>query len=212
MLDDFLSKNASAVFALAGALIGALGALAATWIQTGREPRFRLREKIMDRRIAAHEAIIGLSHDLRTMLSLGGVDEDGEVARAPVMLASKDSFDAFFARFHETFSSSSNWLRTDVVREVNLLQDYFVNLNEFLRSVPSPNYASVGRLIRQDFTDFSAQLEKLAHRFFTEDLEKLAMSDVGQWHKYQLEDTKKRLGDTALFVRREELNEFVVAA
>jgi hypothetical protein len=204
-IGDFLATNAAAVFAIAGAIIGAMATLIATMIQTSREPRFRLLEKVMDRRIAAHESVVSLSHSLRTMIALGGVAADGELARAPAALANEEAFDAFFESFHATMTAASNWLRTDLVRELNLLQDYIVNLNELLRGAPSADYPRVGQILRQDFVDFSASIERLAHRFFAEDLKKLRLSDVEEWHKYPLEETHARLDATSLLTRRREL-------
>lgn len=202
---DFLSSNASALFALAGALVGAFASFISTWILSHRELRLKLREKILDRRIEAHEKIIDLSHSLRTMVALGGLDTEGELARAPSILSSQEAFDAWFLYFYDTMSSTSNWLRNDLVREINLLQDYVVNLNEFLRDVPTENYIRVGQLIRLDFIHFSESIEKLAFKFFSEDLEKLRIGDIKLWHKYPIEETERRLQQTELFCKRVEM-------
>ena len=67
------------------------------------------------------------------------------------------------------------------------------------------NFAKAGIILRDDFIEFSSRIEKLAFGFFAHDLTKLRLNDLRKWHKYPTEETKKKLLQTALFSRREEL-------
>jgi hypothetical protein len=206
---DFISKNSSALFTLAGAALATIASFLTASIMARKETSLKLREKILDRRIEAHERIIELSHSLRAMFPLGGIDAQGELSRTPSILGSKEAFDGWFRHYFEIMLSSSNWLGTNLIHELNLLQDYIVNLNEYLRNVPNENYQKVGQVIRLDFIKFSESIERLAFEFFINDLEKLKISPLPKWHKYPLEETKRRLQDTDLFKRRNELQSFI---
>jgi hypothetical protein len=87
---------------------------------TRKEIRLKLREKLLDRRIQAHERVIELSHSMRAMLPLGGLDAEGELARTPAALASKEAFDEWFNHFYQTMTSTSTWLGTSLTQELNL--------------------------------------------------------------------------------------------
>ena len=69
-IKNILSDNIVAVFALLGTIIGASLTFLSSWFLAGRETKLRLREKLLDRRIEAHEQIILLTPTIRTMISL----------------------------------------------------------------------------------------------------------------------------------------------
>jgi len=204
-MEQTILTNPSAIFAILGTLAGAALTFFGTWILQNQEVKNRLLEKVLDRRIQAHENIIELSKLLRSMVSLGYEEKDGQLARTPILMTSKESFDGFLKQFYKTGTESSTWLSTKVTREYNFVQDYLVNLNEFVTNMDSENFPEVGKLIRQDFIDFSSNLEKFSFEFFTTDLTKLKMNDLSKWHKYPVEVTQKRLAETQFFNRKDDI-------
>jgi hypothetical protein len=202
---QFLTQNISAAFTLVGIFIGATLTFASTVLLKRQELKLRLWEKVLDRRIEAHEKVIQLSKTLRTMMSLGYCDEGGALARTPLILVSKENFETWYLNHSEVFGSSSTWLSIKLTRELNLLQDYIVNLYKFLQMVEPEDYPKVGAFLRQDLIDFSSEIERLAFEFFSYELQKLRLNDLRKWHKYPLDKTKKRLAATVLFSRCKEL-------
>jgi hypothetical protein len=204
-MEQIIRDNISAIFALLGTIAGATLTFVGTWILKNREAKTRLLEKVLDRRIQAHENVIELSKMFRVMTSLGYTENDGELARTPVVMASRDSFNEFFSKFSHTGNESTTWLTTEVTREYNFVQDYLINLYEFLRDTDSNLFPEIGRLIRQDFINFSTNLEKLSFKFFTRDLTKWKLNDLTKWHKYPVETTVKRLNETVFFKKKDEI-------
>jgi len=204
-MEQIIRDNANAIFALLGVLSGAILTFFGTWTLQNQEAKTRLLEKILDRRIQAHENMIELAKLFRGVTILGFVETDGDLARTPIVMASKESFDEFLSKFYRTGMENSTWLSTEVVREYNFVQDYLINLYEFVQNVDSENFSEVGRLIRQDFIEFSGNLEKKSFNFFTGDLTKFKLNDLSQWHKYPLKTTNKRLEQTQFFKKRDEL-------
>src|SRR5437899_239904 len=143
-MDQILRDNASAIFGLVGAIVGAGLSLLGTWRQSRKELQGRLWEKVLDRRIEAHERIVQFSKSLRAMVFLGYRDESGELARAPALLNSDEAFRQWYADFLETFGRSSTWLSTELTRELNFLQDYIVNLDLLLQRIDPSAYLQVG--------------------------------------------------------------------
>lgn len=197
-MEQFLNQNASAIFALVGALGAALLTSSGSWLISRREYNFRLWEKLLDRRIKAHESVIAVALDMRVMVALGGTDGNGEVARTPKILLSKENFEAWFTKFTHLTLEGSTWLTTKTKRELNYAQDYLVNLHMNLSGTTDAQCSQIGQVVRQDFINLSSSLEKTAFQYFASDLRKLRLNDLNDWHKYPIEETERRLTASAL--------------
>lgn len=161
----FFSANASAIFALAGAIgAGVLSSVTALIVKR-REFDLSLTAKLFERRIAAHEKVIEIATEMRVMVPLGGKTADGEVRRAPRVMMSRELFDDWLASFTQRSLGGTSWLSTNAKRELNLVQDYFLTLHMYLADIPDDRYPDLGVLIRQDFIDLSSSLEKRAFEF-----------------------------------------------
>jgi len=208
-IKEFINSNASAVFGLLGALGGALVSFIASWLLKKREYSLRLWDKLLERRIKAHENVITAALEMRVMVTLGATEENGEVARAPQLLRSKEDFEQWLIRFTQLTTEGSTWLTTDAKRELNFAQDYLVTLYQNLTGVPSEKYLQIGQVIRQDFIDLSSSLEKKSFGFFEKDVRRLKLSNLKKWHKYKRSETEKRLKKTALLSQWEKIRRVV---
>lgn len=204
-MKEFLQENASALFGLGGAFGAALISFLAAWLLRKRDYDLRLWDKLLERRIDAHERLINVALEMRVMVGLGGVDKAGEVVRSPQVLLSREAFEGWFTRAVGSGVAASTWLSTSAKREANFLQDYLVTLHLNLEHVPSDRYLAVGAIIRQDFVDISARLERAAFEFFEKDIRRLKLSDLNEWHKYPREQTEQRLKETQLLRRWSEV-------
>jgi hypothetical protein len=209
---DFFTHNSTlgaAIIALAGVLVGGLLSAVFTflnaWVMRTRDLDLKLWERFLDRRITAHEAVVGIALKMRLTRSFGGIDSSGEVVRAPQIMVSKDAFDDWLGEFAEKSTPATTWLSTAVKRELNFAQDYFVTLHTNLSGVPSAHFAAVGAFVRQDFIDLSSSLEKTAFEFFKAEARELRLNDLTEHHKYPLQETKTRLQNTVLLSRWTEI-------
>jgi hypothetical protein len=197
-MNQLIRDNASALIGVSGVVIGAFITFLASWALRKRDYDLRLWDKLIDRRIDAHERLINHAHEMRVMTARNGVDEDGEVLRYPQVLSSRDAFEDWFANTIRSIGFASTWLSTPAKREANFLQDYLVTLHINLRSVPSDRFPDVGLIVRQDFIDMSSNLERMSFVFFDRDVRKLRLSNLNDWHKYPRQQTEKRLNETNL--------------
>lgn len=204
---DFIQSNASAVFALSGAIAGALITAFFAFISKSREVKLRVAEKIIDKRITAHESTLRLCKTIRTMVLLGGKDHEGDLKRTPCILQSRENLDTFLFEFTNIQNEADSWLSTPVLKELSLFLDYFVNLNEELSFASDKALQEVGVFIRNDFITFSNDLERLTYKFFSNDLLRLKIDRNRDWHKYPREMTISRLHSTEFFRRKAELLE-----
>ena len=81
---QLIQNNISAIFGLLGIVIGATLSFIATWILKERDLRLKLREKLLDRRIEAHERVIAFSKSMRKTTPVG-IEENGDIMRFPTM-------------------------------------------------------------------------------------------------------------------------------
>ena len=210
-IKEFIKSNASAVFGLLGALGGGLVSFLASWLLKKREYSLRLWDKLLEKRIKAHENVIAAALEMRVMVALGATEENGEVARAPQLLRSKEDFEQWFIRFTQLTIEGSTWLTTEAKRELNFVQDYLVTLYQNLTDVPSEKYLQIGQVIRQDFIDLSSELEKKSFAFFEKDVRRLKLSNLKKWHKYKRPETENRLKKTALLSQWEKIQRVVAS-
>lgn len=205
MVIEFLMKNASAIFALAGVLSGALITGAISYLLKTKETRLRLTEKVLDRKLGAHERVIDIANLLRSMVIIGGDDNDGELKRTPMILKNRKNMDDFMAEFMKMQTEADRWLSARVKREISLFIDYFVNVYEHFRYSTDESIQEAGVFVRNDFIDFSLRIENVAHEFFNNDLLKLRFKTDRDWHKYPKEKTFRELDKTEFFKRKDEI-------
>jgi hypothetical protein len=204
--------SAEIVIAIISAGSALAGVLISQWYEIRSKRKdlyYRLWEKVLGRRVEAHEQIIHLSKTLRTMVSLGYEERDGQLARTPAIMRSRENFEEWYSYFGQVVAPNSTWLSIEVTREVYFLQDYVVNLYEFLRQVNSRDFPKVGAILRDDFVQLSVNIEKLAFDFFSQDLRELHLGDLDKWHKHPIEKTERRLAEMALLSRQNELQVFI---
>jgi hypothetical protein len=206
---DYFPAILSLIGVLSGALIGGGLSFWGTWVAPKRALDLKIWEKLLDCRITAHENVVRLALQMRNMEALGKPDSQDELPRAPQVMMSKEAFFNWLNTFAQESGPASTWLATPVKREVNFVQDYFVMLHTYLSEISSDDdFATVGNLIRQDFIDLSANLEKVAFKFFEVEARKLHLNDLSEWHKFPLEETRSRLGKTVLLQNLAKIRAF----
>lgn len=208
---NFITSNASAVFALLGALLGAIVTGFINYLLNTKETKLRIVEKVLDKKIEAHESLVDIVNKIRSMVLLGGTDGTGQLIRCPVILQNRQSMDDFLSEFSAVRIKADRWLSAPVLREINLFMDYFANIYEGARNWSNVELQEVGVFIKNDFTTFAQRIEKQAHAFFDNDLMKLNPQTDRSWHKYDQTRTHEELEQTEFFSQREIIMEIVNA-
>jgi hypothetical protein len=107
---EIIKHNIPAVFAIIGAISGALISLFGTWVLKKTELRLRLWEKILDHRIQAHEQVIELARTIRVVNAL----EQSANVRTPHVLNSREQFELWYSEYIELFGIASTWLSNNL--------------------------------------------------------------------------------------------------
>lgn len=202
-MPEFFADNASAIFALAGALGGGVLSFVAAWTLKKRDLQLRLFEKVTDRRLASHDAIIALSKELRKT----GIPYSGATSveqRGPICLCTLEDFDRFNTTFALTMVEHTTWLSSKLVRELHLFQDYLANVQIRIHEIGQDKTFELGCLIREDFISFSSRIEQLAFDYFMT-LDKLAPITRPKAPYYPREERESKLEATNLYSRHQEI-------
>lgn len=204
-MEEFLVQNASAIFALSGATLGALISGVISYATKTKEAKLRITEKLLDKKLEAHESLLSIVSWIRTMVLLGGEDGEGELKRCPIIMESQKNKNEFIEAFVSVQNRCDRWFSASVKREISFFLDYFVNLNEHSRGASDLSLQEVGVIIRNDFIDMASTLEDCAHQFFDNDLLKLNYKTDRRWHKFTRQKTLDKLGKTEFYKNKNQI-------
>lgn len=163
----------------------------------------------MERRLAAHEAVLDCAMDMRMMTTSGDIDEDWEVIRVPSVLIDRDSFRAFFDKFGNIGKQASAWLSLDVKKEFNFAQDYIVSIGVNLRKMSDEHLHEFGAIIAPDLVSISSSLEQKIYKYFADKIVDIRLDDVGEWHKYEQEESRRRFAELNYIQKEDKIRELM---
>ena len=204
-LEELLVQNASAVFTIIGVLLGSVVTGAFGYFSKSRETKLKLAEKIVDKKLEAHDQIINLANSMRTVVVVDGQCDDVELPRYPALFSSRDKFDEFLTYLSQVQSKSERWLSAELKRELCFFIDYIVTLRKWTENVDDFGLPRLGVALRNDFIDMSSRIEDAAHEFINNDVVKLKFKTDRRWHKFSPNKTEELFSSTILMKRKSEL-------
>lgn len=208
-MEELLVNNASAVFAIIAGLLGAIVTGLFGLFGKSRETKLKLAEKIVDKKLEAHDQIINLANLMRVMHVVEGIPSGKELPRYPAFLANREAFDNFWFQLGQVQSKSDRWLNAELRRELCFCIDYLVTLHKWTEQVDDIGLPRLGVAIRSDIIDISSRIEDAAHEFINNDVIKLNFKTDRRWHKFKPEQTEKMFEDTILMKRQPEFQDIV---
>ena len=202
-MKEIIIQNIPTIFSLIGVIIGAILAHASNWILKTRETKLLVTKTLIDKRIEAYEKIIAIAKVLRITVSTYEKDYDSNLITYPRCLEDNESFELLFKTASTAINDSSHWLDTQTTRELGLVQDYLATLSIYVRNINQSNNADfvlkdLGIIIKQDFIDLSSSLEKVIFKSYPQNLINLKTNYSFDWHKYQKDETHRRLSKLKL--------------
>jgi hypothetical protein len=172
------------------------------------EMRLKIVEKFVDMRIRAHETIHDFSRQIMMTSTDGDKDIDGIIISFPLFLIDDNTFYNWKTQFITILRENAHWVNSETMKELNLMQEYLLNLGERLEKIDSKDFKKVGYLIKGDIVEFSCNLEKSTFNFFTKGWQKFKISKTNETHyprKYRLD----RLNNSKLFSQTVEINKLM---
>src|SRR5690606_32564576 len=83
-----------------------------------------------------------------------------------MIFADQDRYRQWRSDYFLKTNNFSHWLSPKAMDELYFIQDYLINLDKTLESIPDENYQQVGKILKADFTDMANQLEKSVVSYF----------------------------------------------
>lgn len=179
-----------------------------------REAQLKILDKIIDKKIIAYDNILNFVSLTRIVSIYPGetdlnieFDKFDYPLRFIGVLDSRDVFNEYWSMFVKVSQDNSRWLDIGLIRELNFMQDYLVNLNGMIDNLKLNNeqLRKVGIVLRQDFIDLAYEIEKLCLVFYNKEVTKMKSRNKNQWHKYPREITESRFKETNLYKYKDEI-------
>lgn len=200
----------TSIFALGGVVLGALGTSINNHILKRKETRLRIIEKVLEKRIDAHEEILGLTKSIRQVVGTGMKDENNNAITYPLCMQSKDHLLSFIEVSFPIIHKNSHWLDTKLERELSFFQDYTISLSHQMSKVNDDLiFTEIGIIIKQDFINLASILEDLAFNFFRFEITSLKLNQHNEWHKYPKEETQRRFSKTELVIQESQIQKII---
>jgi hypothetical protein len=155
------------------------------------ETKLKVIEKFIDKKLEAFEKLNIFINDLWSVHKYD-ITPANEMRRYPIAFNSKENLTQLHLNLHSILSYSI-WYSSELIKELNFLQDYFVTLQESIQNIPNENMKTVGMILWEDFISLSSRLDKLNKEFFIKEIANLKYKPSRTWHKYKLPETEKRL-------------------
>jgi hypothetical protein len=194
------------IIGLIGVAIGGLISLLTGVVTSLKEYKFRITEKLVDKRISAHEDIMSIAQQLRTSVSSDRLDSDGYFATYPIIFHNKETFDDYRFDFHGLYNPNIHWLGSKVNKELNYIQDYIENLAVICANVPSEKYPQIGLLVKHDIIEMAQNLQELTMLFFQKSAGSFK-SEKKAHHKYPQTETLNRLYNSQFWKHKDQIEQ-----
>jgi hypothetical protein len=161
-----LRDNISAVFTLVGVMIGALLSFWSSSTLRRKESRLRITEKILDRRIQAHEEVARWAESLDRWSGIGYRQDDKRTnVLIPQFMRSAEEYREWAAGFSKLCERNRIWLSVTSYEMIELLRAYLAELESILARGHSENIWAVGVIIGDDFPALMASIQSTCYKY-----------------------------------------------
>lgn len=164
--------------------IGALIPLLGNYFSQRREVKLKFIEKLIDKRVKAHEELFDVVLGARQVTSSKEVDNERNVIGYPSCLESEEAFIDFWTSSFFIIQKNAPWINQKLTRELSFFQDYIMTVRHNIQFEKTDELDKVRKYIKQDFIDIASRLESEIHNFLDTDIFKLKAKVARGWHKY----------------------------
>jgi hypothetical protein len=196
------------VLSFVGVIIAAFLAFFSSSFLKKKETLLKISEKILDKKLEAHENVLQLAKYLRSTISDNKFSVERELITFPIILANKENYLEWKKDLFIKSNSNSHWLSNDVIKEIYFIQDYFVNLDKTLENIPDENIEKIGIILKNDFINLSNNLEKTIIKYFEKGWKDLKTISNNEKYKLPKNISLERLENYNLTKRHLEMSKY----
>jgi hypothetical protein len=208
MIETLTESNVIApIIAVMGLIIGSILTFVFSSNLKSKETKLKISEKLIDKRIDAHEQVLKLAKLMRSSHTQNQFDSANELITYPLIFLSEENYSDWRQNFFLITNEYSHWLSIKVHNELFYIQDYIVNLNKALENAPESNYKSIGIILKKDFIEMSTNLEKEVVWYFEKGWSNLSVKRKGKY-KLPKSESLKRLKKSNFTKRYLEISKY----
>jgi hypothetical protein len=196
------------VLSFVGVIIAAFLAFFSSSFLKKKETLLKISEKILDKKLEAHENVLQLAKYLRSTISDNKFTVEMELITYPMILANKENYLDWKKDLFIKSNSNSHWLSNDVIKEIYFIQDYFANLDKTLENIPDENIEKIGIILKNDFINLSNNLEKTIVKYFEKGWKDLKTISNNEKYKLPKKISLERLENYNLSKRHLEMSKY----
>lgn len=196
------------ILSFVGVIIAAFLAFFSSSFLKKKETLLKISEKILDKKLEAHENVLQLAKYLRSTISDNKFTLERELITYPIILANKENYLDWKKDLFIKSNSNSHWLSNDVIKEIYFIQDYFVNLDKTLENIPDENIEKIGIILKNDFVNLSNNLEKSILKYFEKGWKDLKTVSINEKYKLPKNVSLERLNNYSLTKRHLEMSKY----
>ena len=191
-----------------GVIIAAFLAFFSSSFLKKKETRLKISEKILDKKLEAHENVLQLAKYLRSTISENKFTVDLELITFPIILANRKNYLEWKKDLFIKANINSHWLSNEVLKEIYFVQDYFVNLDQTLENVPDENIQNIGIILKNDFVNLSSSFERSILKYFENGWKDLKTITTNENCKLPKKVSLERLNNYNLTKRYLEISKY----
>lgn len=208
MIETLEEMNLIAPFiGIIGLIIGSILTFIFSSNLKSKETKLKISEKLIDKRIDAHEKVLKLSKLMRSSHTENEFNSAKELITYPLIFLTEENYRDWRQNYFLVTNEYSHWLSISVLNELFFIQDYIVNLDKALENIPDDNFKSIGKILKMDFIEMSTNLEKQVVLYFEKGWSNLSVKKKGN-HKLPKTESLKRLKNSNFTKRYLEITKY----
>ena len=195
------------IIGIVGLVIGSILTFIFSSNLKSKETKLKISEKLIDKRIDAHEQVLKLAKLMRSSHTENLFNSAKELITYPLIFLTEDNYRDWRQNYFIITNEYSHWLSISVLNELYYIQDYIVNLDKTLENVPEDNYKAIGIILKMDFIQMSSNLEKQVVEYFERGWSNLSIKKKGSY-KLPKNESLTRLGKSNFTRRYLEISKY----
>ncbi|PNW24942.1 hypothetical protein [Formosa algae] len=208
MIETLQEMNLIApIIGLIGLIIGSILTFLFSSNLKSKETKLKISEKLIDKRIDAHEQVLKLAKLMRSSHTENQFNSEKELITYPLIFLTEDNYRDWRANYFLVTNEYSHWLSIPVLNELFYIQDYIVNLDKTLENVHEENFKPIGIILKMDFIEMSTNLEKQVIKYFEKGWSNLSIKKKGNY-KLPKQESLKRLKESNFTKRYLEISKY----
>lgn len=208
MIETLQEMNLIApIIGLIGLIIGSILTFFFTSNIKNKETKLKISEKLIDKRIDAHEQVLKLAKLMRSSHTENQFNSEKELITYPLIFLTQDNYRDWRANYFLITNEYSHWLTIPVLNELFYIQDYIINLDKTLENVHEENFKAIGIILKMDFIEMSTSLEKQVVKYFEKGWINLSIKKKGNY-KLPKNESLKRLKESNFTKRYLEISKY----